>query len=327
MTKLLQLKEWLTLPEAAKRLSVIFQEEVSESDILRLALDGRMLLSAYLVNGASARLGKVVGFDDVEWGEFSAEMAAAFPDLSEEHRGKPLKYVKSLRLDDERYLNLEPGVTTIWGVWDLPMLAGDRHDIEHLFQMASGGPGVTVESLDGSFLQREDGVMCQVMESYDQNEYQVGSVARLEALKARIQLEGMSPRKAKILLDRHDAERKEFLRKRRERPNEEGYYPAGGLPDDVVFVVRMREVLRLQSEVLGPSSVPPAAVDAEDLSSKERTSLLVLLGLVAHVGDLDLDELPKQVLAAAEEKGIQISRRTIEEKIRSVRAAMSDRSR
>lgn len=31
MTKLLQLKEWLTLPEAAKRLFVIFQEDVAET--------------------------------------------------------------------------------------------------------------------------------------------------------------------------------------------------------------------------------------------------------------------------------------------------------
>lgn len=326
MSKLLQLKEWLTLPEAVKRLSAIFQEDVSESDILRLSLDGRMRLSVYLVNGAKARLGKVVGFDDVQWGEFSAEMAAAFPNLPEEQKGKPLKYVKSLRLDDDRYLNLDEDVTTIWGVWDLPMLAGDRHDVEHRFQMESGGPAVTVESLEGSFLERDDGVICQLMESYDDNEFELGSSARLKVLRERIELEGIPARKAKVLLDRYDADRKEFLRKRRERPHQEGYYPSGGLPQDCVFVVRMREILRLQAEVLGPSAVRPLG-GSEDLSTKERTSLLVLVGLVAHLADLDLDELPKQVQAAAEEKGIQISRRTIEEKIKAVRAAMQDRLR
>ena len=44
------LKEWLTVPDAAKRLSVIFGEEVTEADVLRLALDGHLKLSIYFVN-------------------------------------------------------------------------------------------------------------------------------------------------------------------------------------------------------------------------------------------------------------------------------------
>ena len=48
MSKLFKLKEWLTVSEAAKHLSVLFGEEVAESDLLRLGLDGNLDLSVVL---------------------------------------------------------------------------------------------------------------------------------------------------------------------------------------------------------------------------------------------------------------------------------------
>jgi hypothetical protein len=50
--KLLKLKEWLTVPDAARHLSILFGEAVSEADVLRLALDGHLTLSVYFVNHA-----------------------------------------------------------------------------------------------------------------------------------------------------------------------------------------------------------------------------------------------------------------------------------
>ncbi len=68
-SKLFQLKEWLTVPEAARHLSIIFDEDVSEADVLRLSLDGHLKLSVNFVNYAQARRGKVVPYEDVEWVE------------------------------------------------------------------------------------------------------------------------------------------------------------------------------------------------------------------------------------------------------------------
>ena len=45
MSKLLKLKTWLTLDDAARHLSLMFGETVSKADVLRLALDGRLTLS------------------------------------------------------------------------------------------------------------------------------------------------------------------------------------------------------------------------------------------------------------------------------------------
>ena len=67
MSKLLKLKEWLTTDEAAKRLSISAGEEVTEADILRLALDGHLTLSVYLVNHAKALTGRFVPFSETKW--------------------------------------------------------------------------------------------------------------------------------------------------------------------------------------------------------------------------------------------------------------------
>lgn len=42
MSKLFKLKEWLTMGDAARHLSLAFGENVTEADVFRLALDGHM---------------------------------------------------------------------------------------------------------------------------------------------------------------------------------------------------------------------------------------------------------------------------------------------
>jgi hypothetical protein len=55
MNKLFSLKKWLTLPETSKHLSILLGEDVSEADVLQLALDDRIKLSLNKVNGAYAQ--------------------------------------------------------------------------------------------------------------------------------------------------------------------------------------------------------------------------------------------------------------------------------
>jgi hypothetical protein len=66
MKTLLKLREWLTVPEAARHLSALFGEDVTEADILRLALDGHLTLSVYFLNAATARCGKTIPLADAE---------------------------------------------------------------------------------------------------------------------------------------------------------------------------------------------------------------------------------------------------------------------
>ena len=60
MKKLYQLKKWLNIEDAARHLTIVFGEPVSEADVLQLGLDGHLKLSVNFVNGAVARYGKVV---------------------------------------------------------------------------------------------------------------------------------------------------------------------------------------------------------------------------------------------------------------------------
>ncbi len=56
MSKLFKIKEWLTVPEAAKHLAIVFGEEVTEADVFRLALDEKLKISVYLSKPTKVKL-------------------------------------------------------------------------------------------------------------------------------------------------------------------------------------------------------------------------------------------------------------------------------
>ena len=69
MKKLFDLKEWLTLEDTAKHLTILFGEEVKVSDVLRLALDGHLQLSVNFLEDTRVNYGAVVPFKDALWNE------------------------------------------------------------------------------------------------------------------------------------------------------------------------------------------------------------------------------------------------------------------
>src|SRR5260370_26313980 len=64
--KPLNLRQWLTVPEAARHLTLIFGEDVSEADVLRFALEDHLTLSVDFVNHTMARCGPVVPIQDAK---------------------------------------------------------------------------------------------------------------------------------------------------------------------------------------------------------------------------------------------------------------------
>ena len=54
-SKLVKLKQWLTVSDAAQYLALLCGEDVSEPDIYQLALDGGLQLSVRFVNSVPAR--------------------------------------------------------------------------------------------------------------------------------------------------------------------------------------------------------------------------------------------------------------------------------
>jgi len=153
MKKLLKLKEWLTIPDAAKHLSIVFDEDVSEADVLRLALDGQLQLSVHFVNQATARRGKTVPLSEAE--------KVPAPSISLDKDGKPREpheVILGLKFQQmypdgqvqEKVVQFDEKIVSIDGIWDLLMQGNGHLDVEHKYQMLTTGVEVTDLNLVGT---------------------------------------------------------------------------------------------------------------------------------------------------------------------------------
>lgn len=280
MSKLLKFKEWITLPEAARHLSTLFSEEVSEADIIRFGLDGHLQISVNFVNHGKARKGTVVVYpiqqmeDDLAKGIFHPTLkwvtypAGTFPS-PHPAADKEVTSLVTLRIDEDRYLPLSENVETMVGVWDLAMVGTERLDLEHRFQNLTDGPRVTLEGMEGAFVKINDHEMWQVQESFDDNEFQTGSTRQKEILEAKISFGEIPPEQVESSRKKFKEERDAFLARRKTRPKSEGYYP-GSLPPDAVFVVRTSAISEFVRSVNDDSA-------EKEVSTRERDVMLKLI--------------------------------------------------
>lgn len=322
MGKLLNLKEWLTIADAARHLSIVFGEEVTEADVLRLGLDGHLRLSVNFVNHAIARCGVVVGYEDAEWGEIPADLTAILPNIPDEAKGNLLPYMKSLDIGDERFLNLSDEVTTLRGLWDLPMIGGERLDIENKYQILTGGTSVTLKSLDGAFVEGRDGSVCQLHVGFEDNEYQSGSRVQLKELRQHIFSNDIDGAEADSLLKRNKEKRKGFAKERKNRFPKENYYPAGGLPKDVVLVVRTEALREFEQSVNG---VPKES--EKPISTTERRTLLTIIAALCDYSAINPGArgAASQIAMLTEDIGAPVSNDTVMRWIKEIPDAVRAR--
>lgn len=157
MSKLFKLKEWLSTLEAGKRLSLSFGEDVSEADVLQLALDGHLQLSVHLVNGAYARRCAPVGIEEIEWEELPLP------------NGTVVKIPVGGRVfqrGEQLFQVVESVEELKSGIWDLPMIGGERFDVEHQLQQIVSGIEVTMVSLEGILLSTPDGGLYEIQSRF-----------------------------------------------------------------------------------------------------------------------------------------------------------------
>ena len=262
MSKLLSLKQWITLDEAATHLSSTLSESVTVADLYRFCLAGHLTLSVNLVNKANVHIGKVMAIRDAGFKmmpglnlEGSDEKImlsiteGAIPEfkawvdldksredwLNQDDPKSKFVCLDGVQISDDRCIQFEKKVTSIEGVWDLSMLGAASLDIEHALQGETGGPAVELVSLEGVFLCKEDGRYAQVLESFAENQY------ASDELKSK---KWNDPR---------------------------GYYPAGKVPDDAPIVVRPSAI----SEFI--RSVSETAIAERAIDERERASLLRII--------------------------------------------------
>jgi hypothetical protein len=161
LKKLLELKDWVTVPEAASHLSTLFGEDVAEADILRFALEGRLTLSIYFVNYAVGRCGKVV----------LADAERNIPPTS----GGRYDSIKEVSLHRNRVVSFSPGLTPlIFGLWDLAMFGAGRSEIKRKYHLLTGGPTPPLANdiwLDDLLINRPDGTWMLLFQDDGAGEY------------------------------------------------------------------------------------------------------------------------------------------------------------
>lgn len=339
MSKLFKIKEWLSVFETARHLSIVFGEEVTEADVLRLALDGRLQLSVYFVNRAKGRIGKIARYtpsqlnsaiksgdlpEDLEWLELpSGAMAAVLPDIHSDEAEKPQLILKSLKIAEDQYLTLSDEITTLTGVWDLPMIGNEALDVEHKYQTLTNGPAVTVTGLEGAFVKAHNGAICQLQDDLENNSYVAGSNASLEDLQQIISDIGMDASQADALLARHKEERKKFLEERRMRPIKESYYPVSGLPIDSILVIRVEALTAFLNEIgEGNTGEKP-------LSTTERNTLLTVIAALCNYSDIDIKArgVAGTVAKLTEDIGAAVTDDTIRDIFRKIPDALEGRKK
>ena len=220
MSKLFKLKEWVTIPDAARHLSQIVNEPVSEADILQMALDGHLKISVNFPNRAKARIGRVIPYKDVprkELPTLDGKGTVTYLD------GYPLNDSPEGTMPDSEipFIHFQKEVVSIDGIWDLAMQGNERFDIEFDLQQLIGGPEVTMMNIEGTFLNRSDGTWAALQEKFPDR-----------------------------VTENDEGERKTV---------KGSYYPAGGLGTDCTRVIRVSEIMALQAKLDGSALDKPVS--------------------------------------------------------------------
>ena len=278
MGKLFKLKEWLTVADAARYLAISFGEVVTEADVLRLAIDGKLRLSVNFVNYTPARHGAFVSYEDVEWEEMPAEWDFETSDLPDAEEGNPIGQMMSENIDDKRHIKLERKVDYLQGVWDLPMIAGEKLEVEHQYQLLTGGPAVTHKSVEGILVERDNRQICQLQDDFDDSDYTDGTRVQLEMLEKHIAENMIGMEEQKSLLALHQEKRKKSQEEWKTLLRVEGFVPAHSLPKDSVLVVRTQSLTIFEQSL--SANVP---LSEKPVSPREHTTYLNIIGALLEL--------------------------------------------
>lgn len=344
MSKLLKLKDWVTVADAARHLESAFGEAVSESDVLRLALDGRLVLSVNFVNHSVGRPGVVSHYteeklidvvnsgglpNDLKWHHESPEGVKELRTMGFSHIPQAAETVgftrlMSTRIDENRLLTLRDEAITLRGIYDLPMVGAERLDVEHKFQMLTGGPDVTLTNIEGAMVQAGDGEIFQLLQSWDDNKFYAGSTAQLEGIERQILSDKLSKTASKNLQDANAAARSKRKAELESALFSAQYYPAGGLPDDAVLVVRTAALSKFLDDVSGRT-------EQKSMGTKERNTLLCVIAALCRSAEIDYQKSSKNAgiirQIAHEKLGVSIGDTTIENYLKLIPDALESRSK
>jgi len=143
----------VTTLDAARHLSILFGEDVTEADVLQLALDGYLALSVRFVNKAPARYGKSSVF------VHRTEMEISNPEAN-----KVIEPGIGGLSPPSGVVSWEKEIEFIDGIWDLLMVGSGRTSVEQRYQFLTDGRAVETLHWGGLLVNRPDGTWCGILE-------------------------------------------------------------------------------------------------------------------------------------------------------------------
>lgn len=253
MSKLLKLKSWLTIEETASRLSVSAGELVTEADVLRYALEGHLTLSVYFVNHALGRPTRIepLGAKHFSSSPPSNEYGPPIYWLSEGELLPSEKEVLIFEGDEQKPEHLK-------GVWDLMMFGAEKLDVECEYQDLIGGPDVKLICLRGPIVTDPTRTkLYQILDTY------LGDTTAPYCPVTEPQKDQPSATT--------------------ESDYKTVYYPAAGLPEGSMLVVRTAALWAFEEMHLTDELKPE-----KPLHPSERKSVAQIIAALAAMAKLDL---------------------------------------
>jgi hypothetical protein len=329
VNKFSDLKKWLTVPEAAKRLSNYFGEDITEADVLQQALDGHFKISINIVSPVKARCTKVVERDETEWlmlrniggNRPLPELTFGNPNcppflqtlwekIPEGERRSFFPALCGRQIDAMRYLVVDQGITEITGIYDLPMIGDERLDVEHEYHLLTGGPVVGLQSMDAVFVEDENGVLWQLQSHQNLQALPREVSVQLRRLKEQVCSQKIKRSAMKELLAEHEHRYRAEYSQSRDRELDKPfpykdeaveYEPAHSLPDDAVLVLRstaLREFEQLMNEAPSGNEGYPTV----DSRPKPNGHLNLDPSLQVQANAIAADHIAKSVIKRAPTK-------------------------
>ena len=304
MSKLFKLKNWLNIAEMARHLSSVFTEQVSEADVLRLALDGRLKLSVHLVNPVKVTLGKLVEKDDLTYEEVLGANGQRYR-----------SYISVQHVTDEGEIyvfDAEDPLYELRGLCDIRMDGSFRVEVERQYGILTGGPQPVGERDQSVLFETEDMRFCQFEMASDSPVPPVGADVAKELIDVWAAT-GLTSTEIFNLMK----QRLEVMRRTSK------YCSADRLPEDVVLVVRQEAVTAFIDSVNEP------AVGVEKpLSNRERETLLTVIGVLCNEAKIDFTKHSKAaglIQGAAAMMSLSIGETTIENQLKMIPDALRSR--
>jgi hypothetical protein len=166
LSKLLHLRNTLTLSEAAQRISLACGEKVTDADLLQFAVEGHLRLSIDLVNGAYAC--PCVPVDPAEL-EF-VEAPPLPPKLMTSPSQKMAMGGMVWKVGEASYQEGQQIVVLARGIFDLPMIGAEEFEVQRLLQERVGGVVRDIRAFDTVLLTTPAGDLFSLRASYDDRE-------------------------------------------------------------------------------------------------------------------------------------------------------------